>query len=442
MEYMHGGDIYTYENVTDYSVNLNPFGPGEEVLLAMEESLKHAGEYPDSKSRKLRSALAEHLQVPQEFLIFGNGAAELIFLLTHSLRPKKALLTIPSFAEYHRALQAVDCECVYYPLSEKHGFVPQTSYLELLKEDVDLLFLCSPDNPSGAVIPKDFLLEILKTCEEKGILMILDECFVEFLSEPQKQTLSPDNPSGAVIPKDFLLEILKTCEEKGILMILDECFVEFLSEPQKQTLARECERSKNLMILQAFTKISAIPGIRLGYGITSNLDLLEKMEGNRQPWSVSGVAQAAGCAALKETKSAIPGIRLGYGITSNLDLLEKMEGNRQPWSVSGVAQAAGCAALKETKRWQEMRKWLETERAWLEENLTRIGVEWFPSKVNYLLLKSSYPLFSLLLQKNILIRDCSNYEGLEKGYYRIAVKQRTDNEKLLKALEYIYEGGE
>ena len=290
MEYMHGGDIYTYENVTDYSVNLNPFGPGEEVLLAMEESLKHAGEYPDSKSRKLRSALAEHLQVPQEFLIFGNGAAELIFLVIHSLRPKKALLTIPSFAEYHRALQAVDCECVYYPLSEKHGFVPQTSYLELLKEDVDLLFLCSPDNPSGAVIPKDFLLEILKTCEEKGILMILDECFVEFLS--------------------------------------------------------------------------------------------------------------------------------------------------------GVAQAAGCAALKETKRWQEMRKWLETERAWLEENLTRIGVEWFPSKVNYLLLKSPYPLFSLLLQKNILIRDCSNYEGLEKGYYRIAVKQRTDNEKLLKALEYIYEGGE
>ena len=125
---------------------------------------------------------------------------------------------------------------MYYPLSEKHGFVPQTSYLEFLKEDVDLLFLCSPDNPSGAVIPKDFLLEILKTCEEKGILMILDECFVEFLSEPQKQTL-----------------------------------------------CRECERSKNLMILQAFTKISAIPGIRLGYGITSNLELLEKMERNRQP---------------------------------------------------------------------------------------------------------------------------------------------------------------
>ena len=69
MEYMHGGDIYTYENVTDYSVNPQSLWTRRGGALAMEESLKHAGEYPDSKSRKLRSALAEHLQVPQEFLI-------------------------------------------------------------------------------------------------------------------------------------------------------------------------------------------------------------------------------------------------------------------------------------------------------------------------------------------------------------------------------------
>lgn len=348
MEYIHGGDIYSHQNVTDYSVNLNPFGPGEEVLSAIEESLKHIGEYPDSQSRKLRNMLAEYLQIPESFFIFGNGAAELIFLLAHAVRPKKAVLTIPSFAEYHRALASVDCECIYYPLCEEQGFLLQDSYLELLTEDVDIIFLCSPDNPSGAMIPKEFLLQILKRCEEKGILMVLDECFIEFLEESEKQTL-----------------------------------------------IRECQTNQNLIIIQAFTKISAIPGIRLGYGITSN----EK-------------------------------------------LLEKMEKNRQPWSVSGVAQAAGCAALRETKRWHDMRKWLGHERAWLEENLTRIGVRWFPSTVNYLLLKSPYPLFELLLQKQILIRDCSNYKGLKKGYYRIAVKQREENEKLLKALEEIYEGGE
>ena len=83
---------------------------------------------------------------------------------------------------------------MYYPLSEKHGFVPQTSYLEFLKEDVDLLFLCSPDNPSGAVIPKDFLLEILKTCEEKrDSHEFLDECFVEFLSRTAKNRHSAEN---------------------------------------------------------------------------------------------------------------------------------------------------------------------------------------------------------------------------------------------------------
>lgn len=346
MEYLHGGDIYTYKDVIDYSVNLNPFGPGESMLTAMKESLKHVGEYPDSRCRVLRKALAEHLHVSEDFLIFGNGAAELIFLLAQTIRPKKAVLTIPSFAEYERALQSVECECVDYLLCEEHGFVPEESYLDLLTEDVDLIFLCSPDNPSGAVIEKEFLLRVLDKCKRNQILMVLDECFVEFLSDPQKQTLY-----------------------------------------------REYQNTQNLVVLQAFTKISAIPGIRIG-----------------------------------------------YGITSNQELLQKMERNRQPWSVSGVAQAAGYAALQETDRWQRMREWLQTERTWLEENLTRIGVSWYPSKVNYLLLKSSYPLFSLLLEDKILIRDCSNYEGLQMGYYRIAVKQRKDNEKLLAALTRIYEG--
>ena len=346
MEYIHGGDIYTYGDVIDYSVNLNPFGPGESVLTAMEDGLRHVGEYPDSRCRVLRKTLAEYLHISEEFLIFGNGAAELIFLLVQTIRPKKAVLTIPSFAEYDRALQAVECERVYYSLCEEDGFVPEESYLDLLTEEVDLIFLCSPDNPSGAVIEKDFLLRILEKCKRNQILMVLDECFVEFLSDPQKQTLY-----------------------------------------------KECQNTQNLVVLQAFTKISAIPGIRIG-----------------------------------------------YGITSNQKLIRKMERNRQPWSVSGVAQVAGCAALQEMDRWQRMREWLQAERTWLEENLTRIGVDWFPSKVNYLLLKSSYPLFSLLLEEKILIRDCSNYEGLQRGYYRIAVKQRKDNEKLLAALTRIYEG--
>ena len=154
MEYVHGGDIYTYENVTDYSVNLNPFGPQEEVLLAMAESLQHTDAYPDSRCTRLRTALSAYLEVPKEYLIFGNGAAELIFLLVQTVRPRRAVLTVPSFAEYHRALKAVGCECMYEPLCEEENFTLQESYLEHLNEEVDLIFLCSPDNPSGGSDPE------------------------------------------------------------------------------------------------------------------------------------------------------------------------------------------------------------------------------------------------------------------------------------------------
>ena len=87
---------------------------------------------------------------------------------------------------------------------------------------------------------------------------------------------------------------------------------------------------------------------------------------------------------------------------------------------------------------EETRELIRKERAWLEGQLTKIGAEWFPSEVNYILLKSPYPLFELLLEQKLLIRDCSNYKGLTKGYYRIAVRLRQDNEKLVRALARIY----
>lgn len=345
MEYLHGGDIYTYEGVTDYSVNLNPLGPSEQMLAALRESLTHAGEYPDSRCSALRRALAADLGIPEDFLIFGNGAAELIFLAAWALKPKKAVLTLPAFTEYRRALVSAGCGFITDDrMREENHFRLEESYLELLTDDVDMIILCSPDNPSGGVIPKDLLVRIVKKCSEHQIMMVLDECFVEFLDEPEKQTL------------------------------LQECF-----------------GTGQLLILRAFTKISAVPGVRIGYAVTSNRELLEKMEENRQPWSVS-------C----------------------------------------VAQAAGLAALGEKERWEETRELIRKERAWLEGQLTQIGAEWFPSEVNYILLKSPYPLFELLLEQKLLIRDCSNYKGLTKGYYRIAVRTRQDNEKLVRALARIY----
>lgn len=342
MEYVHGGDVYTHQGLMDFSVNVNPFGPSEKVLDALEKSVREIGQYPDSQSRRLRKALAEDLKIPEKCLIFGNGAAELIFLLTQAVRPKRAVVTAPAFAEYRQALMAVDCQLIEYTLKEENGFVLKEDYLDLLTDDVDLIFLCSPDNPTGTVIEKELLQNIHKRCVEKQILFVLDECFLDFLTgEPQMRGLTP---------------------------------------------------SPYLFLLRAFTKMHAMPGIRLGYGITSNEELLQNME-------------------------------------------EK----RQPWSVSCMAQAAGLAAIGQKDRVVMTREYVQKERTWMEDTLTKIGVTFFPSKANYILFKSPFDMFEELKERGFLIRDCSNYPGLTQGFYRIAVKKREQNQALLHAIGEIYE---
>lgn len=345
MDNLHGGDIYTYQGVTDFSVNVNPLGPSPAVLEAAGAALSQSGAYPDCRCRGLRSALSRELEVPEDMLIFGNGAADLIFSLVFALKPKKAVLCAPSFSEYERALKAAGCEISWYHLKEEKDFCLCPDYLDCLTEETDLIFLCTPDNPAGNVIAQELFVSILKKCREMGISAVVDECFCEFLDD---QDLVP----GAM---------------------------EALAWPE-------------LFLLRAFTKIHALPGLRLGYGITADPCLIQKLQGARQPWSVS-----------------IP------------------------------AQAAGRAALFNGEWTQKAKALVNEERKRLMEEFDRLGIRYFPSKANYILLKSPYDLFTRLLKKQLLIRDCSNYRGLRKGFYRTAVKTREENDLLLGALREIYE---
>ena len=340
MEYKHGGDIYRYPGMLDFSANINPFGPSEAVIKAANAGVREMAHYPDSRCGELRKALSGKLHLPEASIIVGNGAADLIFSLVLSEKPHKAVVTAPSFSEYTQALQAVDCEVIHYYLKESDQFDLKEDYLELLTEDVDIIFLCSPGNPTGRVIERGLLEQILKRCEICGIRMVLDECFYEFLEQPEEATM-----------QDFVRE-------------------------------HPC-----LFLLRAFTKMHAMPGLRLGYGLCSEAHLLERM----------------------------------YQV-------------RQPWSVSTVAQAAGLAALGEEERVKATRSYIAKERRWMEQELEKIGIRFIPSEANYILFRSREDLFSLLLEKKILIRDCRNYEGLAPEYYRIAVRTHEDNEKLLGAL--------
>ena len=169
MEYGHGGDIYTYRGMLDFSVNVNPFGPSEAVLEAAKRGVDKCCAYPDSQCRALKAALSEKLGVPQEFILPGNGAAELFFSIVIAEKPKKALIPVPAFSEYEQALGTVDCQIRYHMLEEKENFRLTERFLDDLTDDLDMAFLCSPSNPAGQVIPEALLRKVISRCQEKGI---------------------------------------------------------------------------------------------------------------------------------------------------------------------------------------------------------------------------------------------------------------------------------
>lgn len=348
MKYEHGGDIYTYgkdSTLLDFSVNVNPFGPSQKVLAAAKKGVLQMGQYPDSRCRKLRNAVSEVYGVHEEEIVFGNGAAELIYLLALAKKPKHALVPAPAFSEYERALFTVGCEVEKIPLRREKQFDLEVDVLERLTEKTDVLFLCSPMNPTGRKISEKLFGQIVNKCREKNIFVVLDECFCEFLEDP-----------------------FAAWKHIG-----------------------QIKENPHLFLLRAFTKIHAMPGIRLG-----------------------------------------------YGFCSDRELLQKMEGMRQPWSVSTVAQEVGIAALQEKERVEKTRIYVAKERKWMEEKMGELGISFLPSEVNYMMFQGREDLWTRMLEKKILIRDCSNYDGLSKGDYRVAVKTREENERLFQALKEVY----
>ncbi len=258
MELIHGGDIYSARarmqgEILDFSANLNPLGLPEGVRRVLAESADACACYPDPLCRELCAAIAAHEGVPKEIVLCGNGAADLIFRLCQALRPHRALILAPTFAEYEQALRAVGCEVERHYLNEADEFCLTETILERLTPGLDLVFLCNPNNPTGQVA-------------DPGLME----------------------------------EILLRCGQNGILLAADECFVDFLDEPGRHTLRAQLGESRHLLILRAFTKIYAMAGLRLGYCLCSDGALLERMAECGQPWSVSVPAQLAGVQALRE----------------------------------------------------------------------------------------------------------------------------------------------
>lgn len=352
MELLHGGNIYEEQienmrknqEILDFSANINPLGIPERVREAVTEALDLAVHYPDPLCRKLKGALAEEYGLPSEYFICGNGGADLIYRLVYALRPKRALLTAPSFAEYEEALKQIGAECCFY----RTGPDLQVGYdiLEQMDASVDVMFLCNPNNPTGLLVEQNLLLEILAKAERCGILLVLDECFLDFTGQ----------------------------EERSLIGRTGEC--------------------SRLFILKSFTKMYAMPGIRLGYGISRNRELLDQME-------------AAG----------------------------------QCWGVSVLASEAGIAALKEKEYKEKAIELVRRERAFLKYELEALQLQVWDGQADYLFFRAEgvTNLYERLIPRGILIRPCGNYRGLSDDCYRTAVKDHEANLRLIRSMKQVLE---
>ncbi len=370
-KYQHGGDIYSNKVSIDYSANINPLG----LPQGVKEELARCIEgpvccvYPDSQCRDLVKALSDHHRVPQDWILCGDGAADLIFGLAFALKPKKALLLAPSFLEYEQALKAVDCDISLFYLKEENGY-------RLNVEE-----LCETLEQAGGVSMPDLCVDSQRpTSAANTGYDILFLC-------------NPNNPTGIAVKKEQVLKLAETCQKTNTFLVVDECFEEFLDEPEAYSIIPFLEKLPHVFVLKAFTKIYAMAGMRLGYALCNSEAILTKI-----------------CQV------------------------------RQPWSVSGLAQRAGIAALKETEYVLKTRKLIHEQREKMEAALEKLGYTVYPSQANYIFFKekilegTTASLYDRMLKQGVLIRSCSNYPGLDASCYRICVKTEEENREFLDRL--------
>ena len=347
-KYQHGGDVYSNKLApngkpfVDFSANINPLGIPNGVKVALRNALKQCVNYPDPFCRELRTATANFLQVAEENIFFGNGAADVLFRLALALKPRKALLLAPTFADYEKALRSVDCDIEYYYLQEEMAFKVQQDILQSITPEIDVVVICNPNNPTGQLTNRELLLEILNKCVEVNAKLLIDECFMDFVDEAKAFSM-----------RDLL------------------------------------EQYPNLIILKAFTKTFAIPGVRLGYCLCADQELHENLHRCGQDWSVSILAQEAGKAALLEKEYLVKSFEL-----------------------------------------------IQRERKYLIRHLKCLGAKIYGSEANYIFFRMKQPknLVEVLKKQGYLIRSCANYHNLGEDYYRIAVKVRCFNYGLIKAI--------
>lgn len=238
------------DTLFDFSENVNAFGLPKRVIEIWPTLLKEVPAYPDPLGEPFLSVAAKFHHLPTQYLFAGNGAAEILALLAERYRGKAALVLHPTFSEYEATLTAKKVHIQRVIASEETNFQLPIEAIKEAMHQVDVLYLCTPNNPTGLLPSRALLLSIIEHGKMVNCDVILDEAFIDFVDE-----------SLSFIPM--------------------------------------VQSHEHLMIVRSMTKMYAIPGIRLGYVVAAP-PIIEELQSFAPHWNVNGIAAEIGAICLKE----------------------------------------------------------------------------------------------------------------------------------------------
>ena len=353
----HGSDIekiceYYHlkkEEITNFGANVNPLGLPDSVRKAAADHIDVLSSYPDRAYTSLRNVISGYCGAVPDSILPGNGTSELIALLIESRKPKRALILGPTYSEYSRELAFTGSTQECYYLREAEDFILDTKDLcrTLARGDFDLLILCNPNNPTSSAICRENMEQLLTFCQNQDIFVMIDETYVEFAPDVSRITAVPFT-----------------------------------------------ERFPDLCVLRGVSKFFAAPGMRLGYAVSGNRDLLRQMKAKQIPWSLNSMGAFAGELLFQDT---------GYITRTRRLILTERDRMYNALSRSGKYKVyTPCANFI-------LAKILEQE-------------------------KTAFDVFETCIKNGLMIRDCSSFQSLEGEFIRFCVMMPEDNSRLLDTL--------
>ena len=362
VDHFHGSDLEKIasvygiqkEDIVSFSANVNPLGISPKLREALSEKIDVITSYPDREYTSLRKCIARYAHTDPGNIIVGNGSTELISLFIQIEHPKKALIIGPTYSEYEREVSLGGGTSLYYPLQESEDFkLDVEHFCGKLNESIDLLIICNPNNPTSTSITRSDMRRILDVCKQHDIYVMVDETYVEF---------APDGLDVTAVP-------------------LTEYY-------------------NNIVILRGISKFYASPGLRLGYAITGNDDLVKKINNRKNPWTINALAEAAGELMFQDT--------------------DYIKATRQ------------LISTERSRIYQELSSW-DTLKV-------------YEPTANFLLFRilrdsvTAQDIFDSCIRSCMMVRNCSTFPFLNNKYVRFCFMNPAQNDELIRCIKGVLDG--